>query len=345
MGPLFSRSTVSKELIRMPALVDTRRSIDGTPNAGMKMTSWRAKFGLLLLAMWLPGAAGAYETEDAVPLTLGAVFGKLRLESLSVKLRGRDVDIAATVRNDEATRQPFGLFAYTPIFQQLGMGEEHADKSFQELDISFAGRHYRRPGVTRRGYFMGQDITAALRKAGIGALPDSTVDYRRLAKVKFPFGLPAEDWEGQVAYAWSGQLAPHATDTATVRYRALPQFGIDDLASPGFRRQLQQHCGDPDKLIPEIVKHNGGSEQVMTERFELPINFMTVQDVLLDVAQPATNWLGAHPIVSLVCGMPSSAGQTTISGTLASPYRRISVLVVSRMATAGEGKSSAPVAQ
>lgn len=321
----------------MTALPDTRTSIDGAPVAGIKKPGWCAPSGLLLLALLLPGAAGAYEAEDAVPLTLGAVFGKLRLEKLSVKLSGRDVEIAVTVRNNEPTRQPVGLFAYTPIFQQLGMGEEHADKSFQELDISFAGRHYPRPGLTRRGYFMGQDITAALGKAGIGALPDSSVTYQRLAKVKFPFGLRAEDWEGQVAYAWTGQMAPHAIETATVRYRALPQFGIDNLDAPEFRRQLQQHCGDPDQLIPAIVKQNGGSEQVMTERFDLPITFMKMEDVALEVVQPATNWLGAHPIVSLVCGVPSAASQATFAGTLANAYQRISVLVVSRMATAGEG--------
>lgn len=297
--------------------------------------------GVLLLALLFPCMAGAYEAENAVPLTLNALFGKLRLERLSVKLNGRDVEIATTVRNNESTRQTLGLYATTPVFQQLGDGEEHADKTFSTLAISLAGGAYQRAVVTRRGYFMGQDITAALAKAGIGALPDANVTDKQLAKVKFPFGLQASDWEGRVAHAWTGQLAPNSSAAATVRYRALPQFGIDDISSAYFRQQVQQHCGDADKVIREIVKHNGGSEQVMTERFELPIRFMTMQEVTLDVAQPATNWLGAHPILSLVCGLPGERKQPALSGTLDNANLNISVLVVSRLATAAESKGNA----
>lgn len=296
---------------------------------------------VLLLALLLPCTAGAYEAEDAVPLTLDALFGKLRLERLSVKLNGREVDIATTVRNNESTRQTLGLFASTPIFTQLGDGEEHADKTFSTLSVSLAGGPYQRAAVTRRGYFMGQDITAALAKAGIGPLPDASITEKQLAKVRFPFGMRASDWEGRVAHAWTGQLAPNSSAVATVRYRALPQFGIDDIASAYFRQQVQQHCGDPDKVIGEIVKHNGGSEQVMTERFELPIKYMKMQEVALDVAPPATNWLGAHPILSLVCGLPNDGSKPALSGTLANANLSISVLVVSRLATAGEGKGGA----
>lgn len=307
------------------------------------MTGSKGPRGLLLLALLLPCMAGAYEAEDAVPLTLNAVFGKLRLERLSVKLNGRDVEIATTVRNDESTRQRLGLFAATPVFAQLGEGEEHADKTFAELAVSLSGGQFQRAALTRRGYFMGQDVTAALAKAGIGALPDASVTDKQLARVRFPFGMRASDWEGQVTHAWTGQLAPKTSAAATVRYRALPQFGIDDISSPFFRQQVRQHCGDPDKVIGEIVKHNGGSGHVMTERFELPVRFMKMQEVALEVAQPATNWLGAHPILSLVCGLPNDGNQPALAGTLANANLSISVLVVSRMGTAGEGKGGADV--
>ena len=307
------------------------------------MTNLKGPRGLLLLALMLPCMAGAYEAEDAVPLTLNALLGKLRLERLSVKLNGREVEISATLRNNESTPQTLGLYAATPVFAQLGEGEEHADKTFSELAVSFAGGPFQRAAVTRRGYFMGQDVTAALARAGIGALPDANVSEKQLARVRFPFGMRASDWEGAVTHAWTGRLAPNTSAAATVRYRALPQFGIDDISSPYFRQQVQQHCGDPDKAIAEIVKHNGGSQYVMTERFELPVGFMKMQEVVLDVAQPATNWLGAHPILSLVCGLPGEGKQPALAGTLASANQRISVLVVSRMATAGEGKGGADV--
>lgn len=300
------------------------------------MTISKTPLALFLLALFAHRTAGAYEAEDAVPLTFAAVLGKVRLEALAIKLTGRSVEIVTTVTNNESTRQTMGFFAYTPFFGQLGDGEEHADKTFSDIAVSFAGSSYRRPAVNRRGYFMGHDVTSALAKAGVAPLPDTNASEQALAKVNFPFAIKSLDWDGYVAYSWSEKLAANATGSAALRYRALPQFGMDTIASPYFRQEVQQHCGDPDKVIRDIIKRNGGAEQVLTERYELPIKLMKMRDVSVEIAPPAINWQGAHPLVSLVCGLPNPESRAALSGTLANANASISVLVISRMGKPGE---------
>lgn len=292
------------------------------------------------LALLCSNPARAYEAEDAVPLTLAAALGKLHVERLAIRLSGRSVEIETAVRNSEATRQSVGFYAFTPFFERLGDGEEHADKTFSDVRTALGSNRLRRPASKQRGFFMGQDITAALAKAGVGALPDTRVAEKALAKVRFPFGMKPLEWDGLVVYSWSGTVAARATSTSMIRYRALPYFSLDNIESSSFRQAVQQHCGDPAKVAHEIVKLSDGSQEVIVERYELPIKFMKMQDVAVAVTQPPTNWLGAHPVTTLVCGLPNPEYKATLSGTV-NANRAISVLVISRLAVAGERSGKA----
>jgi hypothetical protein len=146
------------------------------------------------------------------------------------------------------------------------------------------------------------------------------------------------EWDGYVAYSWSDMVAAHSTNISTIRYRALPQFGLDNISSDSFRQTVQQHCGDPAKVARQFAKKNEESTEVMIERYELPIKFMKMQEVAIQVTQPATSWLGAHPVVTLICGLPNHESKASFAGTLANANKVISVLVVSRLAEAGERK-------
>ena len=174
----------------------------------------------------------------------------------------------------------------------------------------------------------------------VGPLPDRNVSEMALARVRFPFGMRSMDWAGHVAYSWVYTVAAHTTSTSTIRYQALPQFSLDNISSNSFRQAVQQHCGDPAKVAREIVRNNYGSEDVMVERYELPIKFMKMQDVSVAVTQPVTYWLGAHPVAALICGLPNPETKATLSGTV-NANMAISVLVISRLAVAGERKGTA----
>lgn len=292
------------------------------------------------LALLFPVAAGAYEAEDAVPLTVAAALGQLGIERLAIRLNGRGVEIDTSVRNAEASAQVVGFYAYTPFFRQLGDGEEHADKTFSDLTMARAGSAARRPAGLRRGFFMGQDITAALAKAGIGPLPDRNVSDKALAKVRLPLAFKPDEWDGYVAYSWSETVAPHSSSTSTIHYRALPQFTLDNFSTDSFRQAVLQHCGDPARIARAFAPADNPSAEVLVERYEVPVAFMKMQEVSLQVTQPATNWLGAHPFLTLVCGMPNGDSKASLSGTLANANKVISVLVISHLAQAGEKKGN-----
>lgn len=274
-----------------------------------------------LAHLFAPGTARAFEGEDGVPLSLGAVLGKVTVQQVSVSLAGREVEIATTLRNADARPHTAGFYARTAFFRQLGDGEMHADKTFADLTVSEGGKTVRAPGALRRGFFMGQDVTAVLKAAGIAPLPDLQVSEQRLARVRFPYGLKADDWEGHVSYAWVQKVAPGATARHTVRYRALPQFGSTTMSSSQFRQAVQAHCGNPDSLATELAK-SGGAELVTLETYVLPIGFMQSSDVSLTVKQPALNWMQNRPVKALACGL-------TPSGMIEDAGKQLSVLVIS----------------
>lgn len=281
------------------------------------------------------GSAAAYESENAVPLTLAMEAGRAAIGRIAIRLSGRDVEIATTVSNPAASSMTVGFYAYTPQFSLLGEGEEHADKSFSSLSASIDSAP-RAAAVTRRGYFMGRDITAELSRAGLPALPDANADEKKLAKLPLRQGLRPELWQGYAGYAWSVPLAARATANFALRYRALPQFGVEELGSGQFARRVQQHCGSADAVRRLARAADAKAERVLFERYELPVQYMASRELMLEVAQPARNWLGAQPVAVLVCGLADAAdgpgAAAGVAGALTADGTALSVLVVSTLA-------------
>ena len=282
-------------------------------------------FLCFVLGMACTPRAAAFETEPAVPLTVDAVLGTLAIERLAVRLSGREVEIATTLRNGGVSLHSAGFSARTPFFRQLGIAETHADKTFSSLTVAAGGKTVHAPGARRRGFFLGQDITPALQAAGIAPLPDRNVTEKKLARVRFPHGLKADDWEGYVSYSWAHQVAPGARVTSTMSYTALPRFGPEAVASEAFRQAVRAHCGDPLRLGARL----GSDEFVFVETYELPIRHMQAHNVALTIVQPATSWAGMHPVQTLVCGLDAQPDGAGVAGTI-SGQQHLSVLVISR---------------
>lgn len=276
----------------------------------------------------LPGIAHAYEEEQAVPLTIDAVPGKVSIEAIALSLHGRVLDVATRLHNPTTKVQTAGFYARTGFFRQLGEAEEHADKRFADFSVSFAGKTMRAPGASPRGFFMGRDITAALSAAGIPPLPDHHVDVRKLAKVRFPHAIKADDWEGYVAYSWTHRLAAGARGVSTVRHTVLPEFGRMQTSSREYRDLLRAHCGEAPEDAAADAKE---SDYVVFERYELPVRFMRTREVAVTVTQPALNWLKLRPVRVLACGLSATGNGMELSGTLESAGDALSVLVISRM--------------
>ncbi|USX14341.1 DUF4424 domain-containing protein [Oxalobacteraceae bacterium OTU3CAMAD1] len=295
------------------------------------MTQTTLKLSALLAALTVGANVAAYESENAVPLTLGLEAGKAIVEQIAVKLDGREVSVLTTLRNDDARARQIGWYASTPQFILLGEGEEHLDKSFSDVGARFDGRAMT-PAVYRRGYFMGRDITAELSRAGLAPLPDLQADAKKLGRLPKIGGLRFDQWQGYVAYSWNAPVAPHASSVVEVRYRALPQFALTELDSAAFDQAVLQHCGNPDAVRRRLRQASSGPAQVMVERYEIPLTFMLMRDVRLAITQPQANWQQAHPAVSLACGLDNSGLTASVSGTVPNANLGLSVLVVSSLA-------------
>lgn len=281
-----------------------------------------------LLAGALASApAMAYESENAIPLDFGLEAGGAVEQGLSIKFDGRDVSIATRLTNNANTAQKIGWYANTPHFAVLGEGEEYADKSFADINARFNGQPSK-AAVYQRGYFMGRDITSELARAGLGPLPDFQVDSKRLTVQ----GLHPEQWQGYVAYAWHENLLPGASGNINVSYRALPFFALASLDSAPFNQIVQQHCGDPDAVRQRLQQAAGAITEVMVESYEVPVRFMLMRDVPVEIVQPPRNWQQAQPLVSLVCGLSNPGLQASLSGTVANANLSLSVLVISALA-------------
>ena len=284
----------------------------------------------LLAAATLCLPAAAYDSENAVPLTLGLEAGKVTVEKIAVKLNGREVTVSTTLRNGEAAARRIGWYASTPQFAVLGDGEEHLDKSFADIGARFNGQA-RKPAAYRRGYFMGRDITAELAKAGLSPLPDLQADQKKLDRLAAVQGMRPEQWQGYAAYSWTEAVPAQSSALVEVQYRALPQFALADLDSAVFAQTVQQHCGNPDAVRRRILAVDSGATQVMIERYDLPLAFLLQQDVQLEIVQPAANWQHAHPLATLVCGLANAGQSANVSGTVNNASLGLSVLVVSAL--------------
>lgn len=269
--------------------------------------------------------AQAYESENAIPLTVGAHLSSASVESIRIRLTGREVEIESHIKNPSKAPLAVGFFAITPLFENLGDGEEHADKRFADLTATNNGQTIKTV-ASYRAYFLGQDITPALRKHGIDAVPSNDVSPQRLSKLTRVRGLPIDQWQGQATHDWVSVIAPQSTGVEVVRYRTLPQFGMEEAGSSQLSQLILQHCGS--RELAESLAPQG--EQLLFERFELPVQFLKMRALSIKVEQPAPNWLGATPIISLACGIGQQRS-SLLEGTIEQANQSVSILVVSRL--------------
>lgn len=135
------------------------------------------------VAMMAAACAHAFEFEDAVPLTIGAMQRNARPSDIDVSLDGKTVTVAARLRNETHAWVKSGYYAYTPLFHRLGAGEEHDDKRFSGLTVAFDGTAI--PLVAeRRAFFLGKDVTGEVRAAGLDTLPSEERDPAQVARIK-----------------------------------------------------------------------------------------------------------------------------------------------------------------
>lgn len=292
---------------------------------------------VVFVAAAISGPAAAQENENAVPLFLGLEPASVTLEAVGVKINGRIVTVATKLKNTGARAQHIGWYASTPQFGILGTGEEHLDKSFADVRATINSRPSKAQ-VYQRGFFLGRDITAELTRVGLPALPDLDADTKKLARLALIHSMRLDQWQGYASYAWTASVAAGAEASIEIKYRALPSFALNDVASDDFINAVKQHCGDPDTVIGRIRTVAGAIGQVIVERYEVPIGYMRIRDVNVSIAAPGTNWLRGHPIVSLACGLANASQRASVDGTISNASALISVLMVS----APETLSSSP---
>ncbi len=282
----------------------------------------------------------AYEFENAVPLTLGMQLGEPVLNGVHIKIQGHDVEVAISLQNGSRQAQYVGFYAATPLFEQLGEGEEYADKTFADLKAFQDGKPL---GISRtaRAHFLGQDITPILRKAGISPIPSHLGDWKKKEKLPLLQNVRIRDWQGQVSYGWSAKIAADSTAIETVKYTAMPRFGLEGVDSTKFSRLVQQHCGQP-SVVQDMIRRAAPEEtEIMAEVFEFPLPFVKQQDTRVTIEKPTKRWQGTRSIAALACGFDGPLALPS-DGMIRSVNNSISVLVVSLLYGAPEEESNKP---
>lgn len=281
----------------------------------------------------------AYEFENGVPLTLGFQLGETRVQDVHIRLSGHDVEMAITLKNEASQPQYAGFYASTPLFVQLGEGEENSDKTFAELKVFHDGKPVR-VSRSHRGHFLGQDITQLLRKAGVDPIPSyNGGDWKKKEKLPQLQNIRIKDWQGQVSFGWSSRIATDATAVETIKYTALPRFGLELIDSDSFTQMVQQHCGAPDKL-KEIIHQAAPEEtQVMAEVFEFPLPSMALQDTRVTIEKPEKKLPGGRRFATFACGFDGATAVPS-DGVIHNATYSISVLVVSLLYGAAEVESA-----
>ncbi|WEF35085.1 hypothetical protein [Pseudoduganella chitinolytica] len=294
---------------------------------------WRPLYALWAACLLSPAAA-AFEAENGVPLAIAGAPGAVAIEHIALRLDGLYVTIRTELHNDSGVRQGVAFYASTPLFGRSGVGEEHADKRFDELRVAIDGVGTRLRGMPQ-AYFRGHDITARLRQAGIDPLPGPDVEPRRLARLAAVDGARPSDWLGRMTYAWNATLDQGARSVHEVRYRSRPRFALDMLDSARFTQQVMQFCGDPASVARQVVRADPAASAVLVERHDIPLDYLALRPVSVSVTQPGSNWLGARPLATLACGL-AQAGGAAAAGTIDGPEQVFSVLVISTLAPTGE---------
>jgi len=269
----------------------------------------------------------AYEFENGVPLTLGFQLGETTVKGIHLRLTGHDVEMAISLRNDTRQAQYAGFYANTPLFENHGEGEENSDKSFADLKAFHDGKPVRVSSY-QRGYFLGQDITDILRKAGVDPLPSNNGDWEKEENLPLLQNQRVQHWQGQVSFGWSAQLAPDSTAIETIKYTALPKFSLEAIDSESLGQLAQQHCGSPARLRQMIHRAAPKETLVLAEVFEFPLPFIALQETRVTVGKPDKKLPGGRRFATLACGF--DGGKAVPSGGM---IRRatysISILVVS----------------
>jgi hypothetical protein len=276
--------------------------------------------------------AHAFEFEAAVPLKIGEMQTNPRPAQIGVSLDGREIRISALLSNDTKVLKRYGYYAYTPLFHRLGEGEEHYDKSFPDFKVTVDGK----PIVLapeRRAYFLGKDVTADVKAVGLEPLPSEDSDARTVARIRLPLGVRSSDgrdWEGFASYSWLVPIKPATSADMEIRYRALPQFSLENIDSLRLRRLVQQHCGDAERVTPKLRAMSSGADQLLVQRYSVPIAFIDRSAVRVSIAQPDPDWMGARPLVALMCGLTQGDGTSfPITGVVDDSDAELSILVIS----------------
>lgn len=294
----------------------------------------RTAIYMALIVLFI-NSAQAYEYESAVPLTIDAKQDTLGAGEASIRLDGNKVEVGVSFNNESDSSIKNGFYAYTPFFTQLGEGEENADKSFSDLKVSLNGKPVKLV-TERRGFFLGSDITKALVKAGLDPLPDGDANYEKIKKIPDQSGFKfrdGRDWQGFVSYAWSATIGAKSRDSMAISYKALPQFSLENISGERFSQIVQQHCGDTKLIVSQIKKIDPAIEDVLVEKYQLPVKFINRQKIHLTVSQPATDSLGGHPVISLVCGLERQENSLlSASGVIEDLDGTLSILIISKLA-------------
>ena len=269
--------------------------------------------------------AHAHEEEPALPLTITSHNEQGNVRKIVVRLIGNEVEITAEVTNRTKSKKSIGFAAYTPFFKAPEVAEDNHEKDFRSLKVTIDAAAVK-IHTERRAFLLGNDITQELRKAGVPVLPSvETVTHSRNWR-----GLPIDGWNGFVALSWIPSFAPNSTSTQVIRYRALPQFGRDELNSPRFERTISQHCGDVREVQKSLATQVPGIEYLMFDRYEIPITFLQSQEVRIDVTQFVKAGEAKRPLQALTCGTIDRKGEgANFTATLASPETTLSILVIS----------------
>jgi len=287
-----------------------------------------------ILAACFSSTGLAYEFENGVPLTLGFQLGETRLQDVRIRLNGHEVELAISLHNPSDQPQYAGFYAATPLFGYLGEGEEYADKSFRELKAFQDGQPLPLRSA-QRAYFLGQDITPILRKAGIGPLYSNEIHWKRLEKLPLLHNRRIDNWQSQATFGWSARLAPKSTAIETIRYSALPKFALEMIDSDSLTRLVQQHCGSPEKLREALHRAAPQETQVFSEVFEFPLPSLALQDTRVTIEKPTGKVPGGRAFAALACGFDGAMAVPS-DGTIRSATYAISVLVVSLLYGAQE---------
>ena len=266
----------------------------------------------------------AYEEESAVPLTIITQSNYDNIANTVITINGRNVVIKSELNNNEKKLKNLGFAAFTPFFSQLGQAEDNENKTFSEIEVIFNGRVQKLKSY-RRGFFLGEDVTDKLIKAKINPLPHKDTDNKGLKHR----GLPLDNWQGYVAYSWITPLAPQSKNITEIRYKAIPQFGLDDISSARFSDNVAKHCGNVDEIKKFLKNVNHSFRYIYFERYELPVKFLSRRDVQIEVNQPVKKAAEQEPLFALTCGMTNRSGTTAnFSGTLRTQENEISLFVI-----------------